>query len=257
MSGGEPGGTTVRPLIGVGSEGPAPDWAEVFPENPPGTDGEPDGTRRIRPPQPRPVDAPRGARRAAARSRRRPRTVVTVAAAVTGVGVLALVGHLVTGPGEADRALPAPSASQPHLALPSLLDSDGTANPSRSAGAASARQGAGDASPSASGPASGTGTRAPATATATTTATAQGGTTATAGSGGAVLKPGSRGDEVVALQQRLAQVRLYDGPADGKYDGGVKDAVQRYQQEHGVTGDSPGFYGPATRRSLESVTSAP
>lgn len=247
MSGGDPGGTTVRPLIGVGSEGPAPDYAELFPEDPPGPAGTPEPH-----PRPRPADVPRGARRAAARSRRRLRTVVTVAAAVTGVGVLALLGHLVTGPGEADRARPAPSASQPRLALPSLPDSDGTAEPSRSAGAPSARSGAGGSSPSASG----AGAPASATATATTTATAQGGTTATAGSG-AVLKPGSRGPEVVALQQRLAQVQLYEGPADGKYDGGVKDAVQRFQQSHGVTGDSPGFYGPGTRRSLESVTSAP
>ncbi|MYX37436.1 MULTISPECIES: peptidoglycan-binding domain-containing protein [unclassified Streptomyces] len=253
MSGGEPGGTTVRPLINVGPEGPAPDYAELFPEDPPGPGGGPGGAPQ---PQPRPAHSPRGARRAAARPRRRLRTVVTVAAAVTGVGVLALLGHLVTGPGEADRARPAPSASQPRLALPSLLDSDGTTEASRGAGAPSARSGPGGPSPSASGSASGT--RAPASATGSATAGAPGGNTGTATDGsGAVLKPGSRGPEVVALQQRLAQVQLYDGPADGKYDGGVKDAVQRYQQSHGVTGDTSGFYGPGTRRSLESVTSAP
>ncbi|MFI8180844.1 peptidoglycan-binding protein [Actinacidiphila glaucinigra] len=255
MSGGDPGGTTVRPLIGVGPEGPAPDYAELFPEDPPGPGARPGGTPQPQP-QPQPADAPRGARRAAARSRRRLRTVVTVAAAVTGVGVLALLGHLVTGPGEADRARPAPSASQPRLALPSLLDSDGTAEPSRSAGAPSARSGAGGSSPSASGSASGAGAQTSATGSASAGAPGGNAATATAGSG-AVLKPGSRGPEVVALQQRLAQVRLYDGPADGKYDGGVKDAVQRYQQSHGVTGDTSGFYGPGTRRSLESVTAAP
>lgn len=256
MSDAGQGGTTVRPLMDVGSAGPAPEYAELFPEHTPGTSGDPGTPRQSSPRAPYPADEPRGARRAAARSRRRPRTVLATAAAIAGVGVAALLGQLVTGPGEADRALPAPSASQPRLALPSLLDSDGTAKASRGPGTPSARAGAGGASPSASASAPGTGTRAPATGTATAAAPSGTAGTATTGSG-AVLKPGSRGPEVVALQQRLAQVQLYDGPADGKYDGGVKDAVQRYQQGYGITGDTSGFYGPATRRSLESATTAP
>ncbi|WUD74866.1 peptidoglycan-binding protein [Streptomyces sp. NBC_00510] len=256
MNDGRAGGTTVRPLIGVGPEGPAPDYAELFPEKPHGTGDGPGDPQGSPPRVPHPAGGRRGARRGAARSRRRLRAVVTVAGAVAGVGVLALLGHLVTGPGEADRALPDPSTSPPRLALPSLPDSDGTTQPSRGASAPSARTGTGDASPAASGSASGTLPRASATGTAT--ATTPGGTTGTATAGsGAVLKPGSRGPEVVALQQRLAQVQLYDGPADGKYDGGVKYAVQRYQTGYGVTGDTSGFYGPATRRSLESVTTAP
>ncbi|MFF7213246.1 peptidoglycan-binding protein [Streptomyces sp. NPDC008238] len=247
MTGGEPGGTTVRPLIGVGAEGPAPDYADLFPEDP---------TPQM-PPQPYPAGGPRGSRRAAARSGRRTRTLVVVAAAVTGVGVLALLGHLVTGPGEADRALPAPSASQPQPAPPGLLRSGGTAEPSSGAGASSTPAGTGDASPAGPDPAS-VSASASASATATATAGAPDGSAGTAPAVPAtVLKPGSRGPEVTALQQRLAQVRLYDGPADGKYDGGVKSAVQRYQKDHGVTGDAAGFYGPATRRSLESVTAAP
>ncbi|MEU1618469.1 hypothetical protein ABZ479_14375 [Streptomyces sp. NPDC005722] len=97
------------------------------------------------PPQPYPAGGQRGSRRAPARSGRRTRTLVVVAAAVTGVGVLALLGHLVTGPGEADRALPAPSASQPQPAPPSLLRSGGTAEPSSGAGASSTPAGTGDA----------------------------------------------------------------------------------------------------------------
>ncbi|MGW3244356.1 peptidoglycan-binding domain-containing protein [Streptomyces sp. NPDC001070] len=260
MSGTEQGETTVRPLIGAGPAGPAPEYAELFPEDPPDTSGD---TRELPPltpdraqePRRHPDHAPRGTRRAAARSRRRTRTVVAVAGAALGVGVLALLGQLMTGPGEADRVLPQPSSSPPRLALPSLVASDGTATaPSASGTAPSSRAGAsGGASPSVSGSASGAAANPSAG-----TATASGGaaTTAAAGSG-AVLKPGSRGPEVVALQQRLAQVQLYDGPADGKYDGGVKYAVQRYQQGYGVTGDASGVYGPATRRSLESVTSAP
>lgn len=254
MNDGRAGGTTARPLIGVGSEGPTPDYAEVFPDTPHGTGGGPGDPQEPPPRVPHPAGGRRGARGGAARSRRRLRAVVTVAGAVAGVGVLALLGHLVTGPGEADRALPGPSTSPPRLTLPSLPDSDGTAEPSRGAPVPSARTGAGEASPSGSGSASGTLPRASATGTATAPGGATG--TATAGSG-AVLKPGSRGPEVLALQQRLAQVQLYDGPADGKYDGGVKYAVQRYQMGYGVTGDTSGFYGPATRRSLESVTTAP
>ncbi|MDX2816786.1 peptidoglycan-binding domain-containing protein [Streptomyces sp. PA03-5A] len=257
MNDGRPGGTTVRPLIGVGPEGPAPDYAELFPDTQHGTGGGP-GDPQEPPRVPHPAGGHRRARGGAARSRRlRLRAVVTVAGAVAGVGVLALLGHLVTGPGGADRALPDPSTSPPRLALPTLPDSDGTAEPSRGAPVPSARTGAGEASLSASGSGSASGTLPRASATGTATA-APGGTTGTATAGsGAVLKPGSRGPEVVALQQRLTQVQLYDGPADGKYDGGVKYAVQRYQMGYGVTGDTSGFYGPATRRSLESVTTAP
>jgi hypothetical protein len=255
MSDTEQGETTVRPLIGVGPAGPTPEYAELFPEDPTDTSGDtrelpPLTPARVREPRSHRDHAPRGTRRAAARSRRRTRTVVAVAGAALGVGVLALLGQLMTGPGEADRVLPGPSSSPPRLALPSLLASDGTTT----APSASARAGAsGGASPSVSGSASG----AAASPSAPGTATASGGATTAAAGSGAVLKPGSRGPEVVALQQRLAQVQLYDGPADGKYDGSVKYAVQRYQQGYGVTGDASGVYGPSTRRSLESVTSTP
>ncbi|POX36134.1 peptidoglycan-binding protein, partial [Streptomyces sp. Ru73] len=72
--------------------------------------------------------------------------------------------------------------------------------------------------------------------------------------GADVLSEGARGPEVAELQRRLAQLDLYAGPADGRYDDGVTAAVARYQRTYGETGDPPGVYGPATRTSLEFLT---
>jgi hypothetical protein len=65
-----------------------------------------------------------------------------------------------------------------------------------------------------------------------------GGTTAHA----SVLKKGSRGDAVRALQRRLGI------PADGIFGRATRAAVRRFQRRHGLVVD--GIVGPATRRAL-------
>ncbi|WP_236572916.1 peptidoglycan-binding domain-containing protein [Streptomyces sp. GS7] len=72
-----------------------------------------------------------------------------------------------------------------------------------------------------------------------------------------VLREGSTGPQVADLQERLRQLALYAGPADGQYGTAVRSAVARYQQTYGVHGDPDGVYGAPTRASLESRTRAP
>ncbi|MFH9662426.1 peptidoglycan-binding protein [Streptomyces sp. NPDC017248] len=72
-----------------------------------------------------------------------------------------------------------------------------------------------------------------------------------------VLRPGDTGPEVTELQQRLRQLNLYGDRIDGTYTRPVEDAVRNYQLARGVRGDTLGEYGPATRKSLESETTAP
>ncbi|WTB84157.1 peptidoglycan-binding protein [Streptomyces cellulosae] len=71
-----------------------------------------------------------------------------------------------------------------------------------------------------------------------------------------VLRRGDRGPEVVELQQRLRQVWLYQGDADGRYSHQVEEAVRRYQWQRGIN-EELGVYGPRTRARLESETRTP
>ena len=72
-----------------------------------------------------------------------------------------------------------------------------------------------------------------------------------------VLSRGDRGPEVKELQQRLHQLYLYMGKADGTYDDPVADAVTRFQSARGTQGDGTGVYGEETRAALEAETSEP
>ncbi|MFG2988318.1 peptidoglycan-binding protein [Streptomyces sp. NPDC048257] len=69
------------------------------------------------------------------------------------------------------------------------------------------------------------------------------------------LRRHDTGPEVQELQRRLAQIGAWSMPQRGRYDRHLHDAVARFQATHGVRGDPPGVYGPATRRLLESLTS--
>ncbi|WP_031152849.1 peptidoglycan-binding domain-containing protein [Streptomyces xanthophaeus] len=68
------------------------------------------------------------------------------------------------------------------------------------------------------------------------------------------LRRHDSGPQVVELQQRLAQIGAWSRPQRGRYDQHLQHEVQRFQAKHGVRGDPPGVYGPATRRVLESMT---
>ncbi|WP_143202939.1 peptidoglycan-binding domain-containing protein [Streptomyces sp. CB02261] len=72
---------------------------------------------------------------------------------------------------------------------------------------------------------------------------------------GRTLRRQDRGPDVVELQQRLRQLGLWPHPLRGHFNRHLQDAVQRFQAEHGISDDSPGVYGPATRHQLESMTS--
>ncbi|WP_448317457.1 peptidoglycan-binding protein [Streptomyces sp. CO7] len=77
------------------------------------------------------------------------------------------------------------------------------------------------------------------------------GTTPVSGS----LGPGDSGPEVVELQRRLAELWLYGGRADGRYDDQVRNAVSAFQYINGIKDDEHGVYGAATRAALEAITS--
>ena len=64
----------------------------------------------------------------------------------------------------------------------------------------------------------------------------------------AVLKKGSRGDEVVTLQKKLKQWGYYDGAVDGIFGSGTEKAVQYFQRKNGLTAD--GVVGTKTAAAL-------
>ena len=64
----------------------------------------------------------------------------------------------------------------------------------------------------------------------------------------AVLKRGSRGDEVVTLQKKLKQWGYYDGAVDGVFGAGTEKAVQYFQRKNGLTAD--GIVGAKTAAAL-------
>jgi len=64
----------------------------------------------------------------------------------------------------------------------------------------------------------------------------------------AVLKRGSRGDEVVTLQKKLKQWGYYTGAVDGIFGSGTEKAVQYFQQKNGLTAD--GIVGTKTAAAL-------
>ncbi|MEU2783954.1 peptidoglycan-binding domain-containing protein, partial [Streptomyces sp. NPDC007110] len=72
-----------------------------------------------------------------------------------------------------------------------------------------------------------------------------------------VLGRGSQGPEVVELELRLTQLRLYNRSARGTYDQHLQDAVSRYQWARGIWPQEWGVYDLKTRQRLESETSEP
>lgn len=64
----------------------------------------------------------------------------------------------------------------------------------------------------------------------------------------AVLKKGSKGDEVVTLQKKLKQWGYYDGAVDGVFGSATQKAVQYFQRKNGLTAD--GIVGTKTAAAL-------
>ena len=64
----------------------------------------------------------------------------------------------------------------------------------------------------------------------------------------AVLRQGSKGNEVKEVQRRLKQWGYYSGSVDGIFGAGTKKAVIAFQKKNGLTAD--GIVGKATYKAL-------
>ncbi|MFD4601831.1 peptidoglycan-binding protein [Streptomyces sp. NPDC058464] len=213
------------------------------------------------------LDAAPQAPQAPEAPRRRHRWALLLAVAGAVAGILAVAGF---ASGMFARATPTRDRAAPADVRQSVPDvTPSTASPSAAApvtsrgSAPSSSAPSGSASPSAShspspAPSSATPSR---TASRSATPTESASTTGTAASAQPtsppVLRPGDTGAEVTELQQRLAQLNLYTGKADGHYDSRTEDAVRTYQVARGILTDEPGVYGTATRAALESETTEP
>ena len=69
----------------------------------------------------------------------------------------------------------------------------------------------------------------------------------------AVLRQGSRGNEVKEVQRRLKQWGYYSGSVDGIFGAGTKSAVIAFQRKNGLTAD--GIVGKATYKALGMTAS--
>ena len=70
----------------------------------------------------------------------------------------------------------------------------------------------------------------------------------TSASAATVLEVGSKGSNVVKVQQKLIQFGYLSGSADGRYGEKTRDAVLWFQRRNGLTQD--GKVGPATAAAL-------
>ncbi|MEU9414860.1 peptidoglycan-binding protein [Streptomyces sp. NPDC048272] len=64
------------------------------------------------------------------------------------------------------------------------------------------------------------------------------------------LRPGDRGPEVRALQERLLGQGFTYVSTTGVYDGQTRRGVAQLQSDRSITGDPKGVYGPATRAAF-------
>ncbi|MFJ3668151.1 peptidoglycan-binding domain-containing protein [Streptomyces sp. NPDC090106] len=210
-------------------------------------------------------------------ARRRTVLLGSVAALVAVVAAAGLASGLLSYDSpERDGALPeevrasVPDASTgPASSAPASASASASASPSVSADASESTSASPSASPSPSAssasPSAGTSVQPSASASAT-------GGNPVAGPDGSgtsdgsddpdettppVLRRGSSGPEVVELELRLTQLRLYDRKASGHYNEGVEDAVRRYQYWLGLRVDEYGVYDLTTRASLEANTYEP
>ncbi|MFJ2933584.1 peptidoglycan-binding protein [Streptomyces sp. NPDC087219] len=227
-------------------------------------------------------DIPPPPGRGQARGRGRRRGALVAAAAAVAVAGTAALAAAVLGGGEEpdDRAAvpdvttsaslnlgvseaPSPSASShsPEPTSSSPTPRETSASPSPTSASPTPRA----ASPSASVTTSGAGAPPPASsssAPAVGPTTAPPATTTPPGASPGegeqgqeeTLDYGSSGQEVRELQRRLADVGVYRGRVNGRYDDDVWEAVALYQSYMYIQGDPEGVYGPNTREVLERYT---
>ncbi|MGW1884183.1 peptidoglycan-binding domain-containing protein [Streptomyces sp. NPDC001970] len=192
--------------------------------------------------------------------RRGPGMLVAAVAVVAVLGTAAFAGGLLGAGEDGERALPDIETMEPFLSgVPDAsVDPSASKKASASPSASTSASASVSASPSATASASGTAVAAaPGSPSTTTRATGQVSQSPATSAAPLTLRPGDNGAEVVELQERLDQIRLYDGPPHGHYDGRVENAVATYQQYRGIDSDPEGVYGPATRRALEADTEYP
>ena len=66
-----------------------------------------------------------------------------------------------------------------------------------------------------------------------------------------MLKNGSSGDEVMALQKSLLAMGYNPGKADGVYGPNTMEAVKKLQEKAGLSAD--GIFGPDTEAALAKL----
>ncbi|MFD6936812.1 peptidoglycan-binding protein [Streptomyces goshikiensis] len=240
----------VRPYVAPSGR-PSPSTAPAWPRSGPAA------TRRA--PAPDPVPGPDrgpGSASAAAASPdetvRRGRRLPVAVSVLLGLGVVGGLALLLTGP---EERRPERAVAPPGLSVPVL--------PARSPGAG-AEPSPGPstpppASPRPSVPASASASARPGSApgvstspTAPASGSAPAGTSSAgiAAAGGGTLRPGDRGSEVRALQERLHGQGFTYVVVNGVYDGRTRRGVAQLQSDRGISGDPQGVYGPATRAAF-------
>ncbi|MEU8437843.1 peptidoglycan-binding domain-containing protein [Streptomyces sp. NPDC029216] len=132
-----------------------------------------------------------------------------------------------------------PSSGRPDLALPALpARSPGAGEPDVRSQAAGASPSAAKRSPS------------PSSSSAKPSTSAATGTPTTPGTGSGTLRPGDKGPEVRALQERLYEQGFTYVRVTGVYDSQTKRGVSQLQHDRDIKGDPNGVYGPATRAAF-------
>ncbi|MFJ4919454.1 peptidoglycan-binding protein [Streptomyces sp. NPDC088725] len=185
--------------------------------------------------------------RAQARERRKPlRKAGVVVGGAAVFGAFLAVGVNLSWDDGKDRAMPAEALDEPDPGAVSGTSPEPSAPPTPSASASPSPMKA-STSPSPS-PTKTREAAPPAPATRTVAQAPQ----APQAPSGSSLGPGDSGPAVVALQQKLTSLHLYQGPVDGTYDQDVVNSVTIYQAYRQVQGDPAGVYGPNTKASLES-----
>ncbi|MFE5210136.1 peptidoglycan-binding protein [Streptomyces sp. NPDC056600] len=200
--------------------------------------------------------------RGAHRRRRTPKRRVAMVTAGSVVGVGAVIAGVTSG--LFSYQVPSRTTSMPQRAsVPDVDPTQDDADPATEGtpAAATTRSGSPSPSPSTSaeasadpsGSADASRSPEPERSSASASQPADGtenGTTLVSGS----LGPGDSGPEVAELQRRLAELWLYSGRADGRYDDQVRNAVSAFQYINGIKDDEHGVYGAATRSALEAIT---